>query len=147
MIGDVRRAAAADWRRLVERSGGPVDWSEWQFITPQIADAYNGYLNDVVLTAAVLEPPSFDPAADDAVNYGAVGWLIGHELTHGFDDWGRTFDSTAALRNWWTPEDAEAFQARANNWARSMHTSSQYPVSTSTPDRPWARTSLIWVGC
>jgi predicted metalloendopeptidase len=83
-VGDVRRAAAADWKRLVQRSGGPVDWSEWIF-PPQVNDAYNGYLNDVVFAAADLEPPVFDPAADDAVNYGAIGWLIGHELTHGFD--------------------------------------------------------------
>ncbi|MFZ0139379.1 MAG: M13-type metalloendopeptidase [Candidatus Sulfotelmatobacter sp.] len=114
LVGDVRRAAAAEWKRLVQRSGGPVDWSEWIF-PPQVNDAYNGYLNDVVFAAADLEPPVFDPAADDAVNYGAIGWVIGHELTHGFDDQGRTCDATAALRDWWTPEDAEAFQARANN--------------------------------
>ena len=63
---------------------------------------------------ADFEPPMFDPAADDAVNYGSAGWLIGHELTHGFDDHGRTFDATAALRDWWTPEDAEAFKERAD---------------------------------
>jgi putative endopeptidase len=115
LVGDVRRAAAADWKRLVDRSGGPVDWSEWQLIPPQVNDAYNGSLNDVVFTAAVLEPPFFDPAADDAINYGAVGWVIGHELTHGFDDSGRTFDATGTLRDWWTPEDTEAFKARSNN--------------------------------
>jgi putative endopeptidase len=115
MIGDVRQAAAGEWRRLTEQSRGPVDWSEWQLIPPQVSDAYNGNLNDVVFTAAVLEQPVFDPAADDAVNYAAVGWCIGHELTHGFDDQGRTVDATAALRDWWTPEDAEAFKARANN--------------------------------
>jgi putative endopeptidase len=114
MIGDVRQAAAADWKRLFERSGGPVDWSDWD-IPPQVNDSYNGWFNDIVFTAAVLEPPSFDPAADDAVNYGAIGWLIGHELTHGFDDQGRAVDATAALRDWWTPEDAEAFKERANN--------------------------------
>jgi putative endopeptidase len=113
LVGDVRRAAAADWKRLVERSGGTVDWSEWH-IPPQVNDAYNGYLNDVVFAAADLERPVFDPAADDAVNYGAIGWLIGHELTHGFDDQGRTCDATGALRDWWTPEDAEAFKARAD---------------------------------
>lgn len=112
LVGDVRRAAAADWKRLVDRSRGPVDWSEWH-IPPQVDDAYNGYLNDVVFAAADLERPIFDPAADDAVNYGAIGWLIGHELTHGFDDQGRTCDATAALRDWWRPEDAEAFKARA----------------------------------
>jgi putative endopeptidase len=113
LVGDVRQAAAADWKRLVDRSGGPVDWSEWH-IPPQVDDAYNGYLNDVVFAAADLERPVFDPAADDAVNYGAIGWLIGHELTHGFDDQGRTCDATGALRDWWTPADAEAFKARAD---------------------------------
>jgi putative endopeptidase len=113
LLGDVRRVTAADWKRLVERSKGAVDWSEW-ILPPQINDTYNGFLNDVVFPAAALEPPAFDPATDDAVNYGALGWLIGHELTHGFDDQGRTFDATAALRDWWTPEDAEAFKARAD---------------------------------
>ena len=113
MIGDVRQAAAGEWRRLTQLSGGPVDWSEW-LDPPQVADAYHN-LNDIVFMAAALEPPAFDPAADDAVNYGAVGWLIGHELTHGLDDHGRMFDATGALRDWWTPEDAEAFKTRANN--------------------------------
>ncbi len=62
-----------------------MDWSEWH-IPPQVNDSYNGFLNDVVFAAADLEPPFFDPAADDAVNYGSIGWVIGHELTHGFDD-------------------------------------------------------------
>ena len=115
IIGDLRQAAAGEWRRFAELSRGPVDWSEWQLIPPQVVDDYNGSLNDVVFAAAALEPPWFDPAVDDAVNYAAVGWCIGHELTHGFDDWGRMFDATAALRDWWTPEDTEAFKARAGN--------------------------------
>jgi putative endopeptidase len=113
LVGDVRRAAAGDWKRLVGRSTGPVDWSDW-LIPPQVSDAYNGYLNDVVFPAAGLEPPIFDPAADDAVNYGSVGFLVGHELTHGFDDQGRSFDATGALRDWWTTEDADSFNARAD---------------------------------
>lgn len=112
IVGDVRRAAAGDWKRHVERSGGPVDRSDWS-MAPQVNDAYSGYLNDVVFPAAGLEPPAFDPAADDAVNYGSMGATIGHELTHGFDDQGRTFDATGALRNWWTAEDANSFNARA----------------------------------
>ena len=115
IIGDVREAAAGQWRRLVALSGGPVDWSDW-LEPPQAVDAYNGWLNDVIFPAAAARPPAFDPAADDAVNYGAFGWLIGHELTHGFDDQGRSYDATAALHDWWTPEDAEAFKERADKF-------------------------------
>ena len=72
-------------------------------MTPQTVDAYNGSLRDIVFPAAILQPPEFDPAADDAVNYGAIGGVIGHELTHGFDDQGRAIDAAGALRDWWTP--------------------------------------------
>jgi len=113
LVGDVRRAAAGDWKRHVERSSGPVDWSDWS-MAPQVCDAYSGYLNDVVFPAAGLEPPAFDPAADEAVNYGSMGATIGHELTHGFDDQGRTFDATGALRDWWTAEDTASFNSRAD---------------------------------
>lgn len=94
------------------RLDSPVDRTDWA-MTPQTFDAYNGSLRDIVFPAAILQPPIFDPAADDAVNYGEIGSVIGHELTHGFDDQGRHIDSTGALRDWWTPQDAEAFKARA----------------------------------
>ncbi|HUO80991.1 MAG TPA: M13 family metallopeptidase, partial [Steroidobacteraceae bacterium] len=84
-IGNARRAAAADWAFYVGRSDGPVDKTDWS-MTPQTVDAYNGALRDIVFPAAILQPPNFDPAADDAANYGAIGTVIGHELTHGFDD-------------------------------------------------------------
>jgi putative endopeptidase len=112
LVGDVRRAARADWAFYVDRSDGPVDRGDWM-MTPQTVDAYNGSLRDIVFPAAILQPPEFDPAADDAVNYGAIGAAIGHELTHGFDDQGRTIDAAGALRDWWTPADADAFKARA----------------------------------
>ncbi|HEY4129967.1 MAG TPA: M13 family metallopeptidase [Gemmatimonadaceae bacterium] len=112
LVGNVRRAAAADWTFFVRRRPGPVDRSEWA-MTPQTNDAYNGSLRDIVFPAGILQPPIFDPAADDAVNYGAVGGVIGHELTHGFDDQGRTIDAAGALRDWWTKEDAARFTARA----------------------------------
>ena len=112
LVGDVRRAAEADWDFQVRRSEGPVDRSDWS-MTPQTVDAYNGSLRDIVFPAAILQPPDFDPAADDAVNYGMIGVVIGHELTHGFDDAGRTLDAQGELRDWWSPADAEAFQARA----------------------------------
>ncbi|MBI3716900.1 MAG: M13 family metallopeptidase [Betaproteobacteria bacterium] len=112
LIGDVRRAAEADWAFYVGRSDGPVDMSDWS-MTPQTVDAYNGSLRDIVFPAAILQPPLFDPAADDAINYGGIGSVIGHELTHGFDDQGRTIDSTGALRDWWAPADEAAFKTRA----------------------------------
>jgi putative endopeptidase len=112
LVGDVRRAAEADWDFYVGRSDGPVDLSDWQ-MTPQTNDAYNGSLRDIVFPAAILQPPLFDPQADDAVNYGGIGSIIGHELTHGFDDQGRAIDATGALRDWWSAEDDAAFKARA----------------------------------
>jgi putative endopeptidase len=82
-------------------------------MTPQTYDAYNGSLRDIVFPAAILQPPAFDPAADDAANYGDIGATIGHELTHGFDDEGRHIDSTGALRDWWSAQDDVAFRQRA----------------------------------
>jgi putative endopeptidase len=111
LIGNVRRAAAADWAFYVRRSDGPVDKSDWE-MTPQTVDAYNGTLRDIVFPAAILQPPAFDANADPAVNYGAAGWGAAHELTHGFDDAGRTVDAKGALRDWWTPADAREFKAR-----------------------------------
>jgi putative endopeptidase len=112
LVGNVRRAAAADWAFYVTRSSGPVDKSDWA-MTPQTWDAYNGSLRDIVFPAAILQPPAFDPNADAAVNFGGVGTVMGHELTHGFDDQGRRLDVNGALRNWWTEADDHAFRERA----------------------------------
>ncbi|HSC19656.1 MAG TPA: M13-type metalloendopeptidase [Rhizomicrobium sp.] len=112
LMGDVRRAGAADWAYYTGRLFGPVDRSDWT-MTPQTNDAYNGSLRDIVFPAGILQPPVFDPNADPAINYGAVGGIIGHELTHGFDDQGRKIDATGGLRDWWTKDDAAKFEARA----------------------------------
>jgi len=112
LVGDVRSAAAADWAFYVNRLDGPVDRSDWS-MTPQTNDAYNGSLRDIVFPAGILQPPVFDPNADPAVNYGAIGGIIGHEMTHGFDDQGRKIDAQGALRDWWKPQDAKKFEARA----------------------------------
>ena len=112
LVGDVRRSGAWDWRYYLSRLNGPVDRSDWA-MTPQTNDAYNGSLRDIVFPAGILQPPSFDPAADPAINYGAIGAVIGHELTHGFDDVGRKLDASGQLRDWWTAADAAAFEARA----------------------------------
>ncbi|MDQ2659828.1 MAG: M13 family metallopeptidase, partial [Verrucomicrobiota bacterium] len=112
VVGNVRRAASADWAFFLNRLPGAVDRTEWQ-MTPQTNDAYNGALRDIVFPAGILQPPMFDAQADAAINYGAIGGVIGHELTHGFDDQGRKFDAEGKLRDWWTAEDAKAFEARA----------------------------------
>lgn len=112
LVGNVQRAAAADWAFYVGRMNGPVDRQDW-IMTPQTNDAYNGSLRDIVFPAGILQPPIFDPNADTAVNYGAVGAIIGHELTHGFDDQGRKIDAVGALRDWWTAKDAQTFEVRS----------------------------------
>ena len=126
LIGDVRRAGAWDWRFYTARLNGPVDRADWS-MTPQTNDAYNGSLRDIVFPAGILQPPMFDPAADPAVNYGAIGAVIGHELTHGFDDEGRKLDAAGELRDWWTPADAAAFQARAKRLADQYSTYEPVP--------------------
>jgi len=126
LVGDVRRAAALDWRFYISRLDGPVDRSEWS-MTPQTNDAYNGSLRDIVFPAGILQPPIFDPAADPAINYGAIGGVIGHELTHGFDDEGRKLDSKGELRDWWTPADAAAFEARAKRLSAQYSTYEPVP--------------------
>jgi putative endopeptidase len=113
LIGNVRRAAEADWDFYRGRFNGPVDKTDWG-MTPQTNDAYNGLLRDIVFPAGILQPPMFDPNADPAINYGAAGGVIGHELTHGFDDQGRKIDASGVLRDWWSPKDAETFKARAD---------------------------------
>jgi putative endopeptidase len=113
LYGDVERGQAADWAYSRGHLGKPVDRGEWH-MTPQTVNAYNNpTLNEVVFPAAILQPPFFDPKADPAINYGGIVAVIGHEMTHGFDDQGRKFDSTGRLRDWWTPEDAKQFDARA----------------------------------
>ena len=112
LVGNVARAAAADWTFNVKRLPGPVERSDWA-MTPQTNDAYNGNLRDIVFPAGILQAPMFDPDADPAINYGAAGAVIGHELTHGFDDQGRKIDETGALRDWWSKGDAAQFDARA----------------------------------
>ncbi len=112
LYGNIERANIAEYRRLLDRQGGPVDREEWG-MTPQTVNAfYTPTLNQIVFPAAILQPPFFDLQADDAVNYGAIGAVIGHEIGHGFDDKGSTFDGDGVLRNWWTDADRAEFEAR-----------------------------------
>jgi putative endopeptidase len=112
LYGNAERAALAEYQRLLDRQGGPVDRTEWG-ITPQTVNAYYmPPLNEIVFPAAILQPPFFNLEADDAVNYGAIGAIIGHEIGHGFDDSGSTFDGDGVLRNWWTDQDRAEFEKR-----------------------------------
>ncbi|GAT86878.1 peptidase M13 [Paenarthrobacter nicotinovorans] len=111
LLGNVERAHDADVDRHLDESGKPVDLTKW-LMTPQTVNAYyHPMLNEIVFPAAILQPPFFTAEADDAVNYGGIGAVIGHEIGHGFDDQGSQFDGSGALRNWWTEEDRTAFEA------------------------------------
>ena len=113
LLGNLRRTAAFEYADRIGRLGRPVDRTEWG-MTPQTVNAYyNPVNNEIVFPAAILQPPFYNPNADDAVNYGAIGSVIGHEISHGFDDQGRKSDGEGNLRDWWTPEDAAAFEQRA----------------------------------
>ncbi|HEX8830023.1 MAG TPA: M13 family metallopeptidase, partial [Longimicrobium sp.] len=112
LVGNLRAVSQYQWNRNVGRLGKPVDRTEWG-MTPQTVNAYyNASNNEIVFPAAILQPPYFDPKADDAVNYGGIVAVIGHEVSHAFDDQGRKSDGAGNLRDWWTPADAAAFQER-----------------------------------
>ena len=109
LYGDVERATDFEWQRQVARLDRPVDRDEWD-MSPQTVNAYNQpSFNEVVFPAAILQPPFFNPDADEAVNYGAIGGVIGHEMTHSFDDQGRHYDEQGNLRDWWSAGSAERF--------------------------------------
>jgi putative endopeptidase len=111
VLGNAQRVAEFEYNRQRNKIGKPVDRSEW-FMTPQTVNAYaNPLMNEVVFPAAILQPPFFDPNADPAVNYGGIGAVIGHELSHHFDDQGRKFDPKGNFSDWWTPQDVERFNA------------------------------------
>ena len=111
LLGNVERAHSADVDRHLDEVGKPVDRDKW-LMTPQTVNAYyHPLLNEIVFPAAILQPPFFTADADDAVNYGGIGAVIGHEIGHGFDDQGSQYDGSGLLRNWWTEDDRTAFEA------------------------------------
>jgi len=111
---NIMRSAEFEFARRLNKIGKPVDRTEWG-MTPPTVNAYNNSnMNEIVFPAGIMQPPFYDPNADDAVNYGGMGAVIGHEITHGFDDHGSKFDGKGNLKDWWTPEDLKNFNARAN---------------------------------
>ena len=112
LIGDVQRGALFEWNRELARINQPVDKTEWGMTPPTINAYYNPAFNEIVFPAAILQPPFFDPKADDAVNYGGIGMVIGHEISHGFDDQGSKYDGKGVFRDWWTKQDRDAFNAK-----------------------------------
>ena len=113
LIGNFLRANEFESRRQIAKIGKPVDKKEWGMTPPTVNAYYSGSHNEIVFPAGILQPPFFDKKMDDAVNFGSIGAVIGHELTHGFDDQGRKFDPQGNLRDWWTKQDGEEFEKRA----------------------------------
>jgi putative endopeptidase len=116
-VTNLLAAQAFDVERRVHKLGKPVDRTEWTMTPPTVNAYYNSTMNEIVFPAGILQPPFFDPEADDAVNYGGIGAVIGHEMTHGFDDQGRKSDGEGNLRDWWTQEDATQYDERAGRVA------------------------------
>ena len=112
LYGNFERAALVEYQRALDRQGGPVDREEWGMYPQTVNAYYSPPMNQIVFPAAILQPPFFNMDADDAVNYGGIGAVIGHEIGHGFDDKGSTFDGDGVLRNWWTDEDRAEFEKR-----------------------------------
>jgi putative endopeptidase len=112
-VGNAYRSGQFELHRQLAKIGKPVDRAEWGITTPTVDAYYDPQLNTINFPAGILQPPFFDKQVDDTVNFGAIGTVIGHELTHGFDDQGRKFDSTGNLRDWWTAEDGKEFETRA----------------------------------
>jgi putative endopeptidase len=113
-VGNIQHAAEFEHRRQLSRIGQPLDKTEWGMTPPTVNAYYSPPENDINFPAGILQPPFYDNRIDDAVNYGAIGTVIGHELTHGFDDQGRKFDPQGNLRDWWTEKDAKEFERRAS---------------------------------
>lgn len=120
------RATEFESRRAMAKIGGPVDKTEWWMTPPTVNAYYSASINGITFPAGMLQPPFFDPKADDALNYGGIGVVIGHEMTHGFDDQGRKFDANGNLHDWWTPQSAKQFDERA---AKIVQQFSAYTVA------------------
>jgi len=114
LAGNVLRANEFEQKRQIAKISKPLDRKEWGMTPPTVNAYYSGSFNEIVFPAGILQPPFFDRTMDDAVNFGGIGVVIGHELTHGFDDQGRKFDPKGNLRDWWTEQDGKEFEKRAS---------------------------------
>jgi predicted metalloendopeptidase len=114
LLGNVQRANEFESKRQIAKIDKPLDRKEWGMTPPEVNAYYSGSFNEIVFPAGILQPPFFDKTMDDAVNFGGIGLVIGHELTHGFDDQGRKFDPTGNLRDWWTEQDGKEFEKRVS---------------------------------
>jgi putative endopeptidase len=132
-VGNAERAAAFEYDRNLHKLGKPVDRDEWG-MTPMTVNAYyNPVLNEIVFPAAILQPPFFDPNADDAVNYGGIGAVIGHEISHGFDDQGSQYDAKGKLSNWWTKDDTDKFKTATAKLVAQYSAYCPFPAAGDKP--------------
>ncbi|HEX4421494.1 MAG TPA: M13 family metallopeptidase [Kofleriaceae bacterium] len=132
-VGNARRIAEFEYNRRLARLGKPMDRDEWNMTPMTINAYYNPGLNEIVFPAAILQPPFFDPNADDAVNYGGIGAVIGHEISHGFDDQGAQYDATGALKNWWTKDDTDKFKTATAKLVAQYNAYCPIPASDGKP--------------
>jgi len=114
LLGNVARANEFESKRLIAKIDKPIDRKEWRMSPPTVNAYYSGSFNEIVFPAGILQPPFFDKSMDDAINFGGIGLVIGHELTHGFDDQGRKFDPQGNLHDWWTEQDGKEFEQRVS---------------------------------
>ena len=130
LFGNLERSNAFEWKRQISRIDGRIEPDDW-LTKPYLVNAFfSPTRNEIIFPAAILQPPFFDPNADPAMNYGAIGSVIGHEITHGFDDQGRHYDRNGVLREWWTPADAKEFDKRADSLVRQYSRLSVSPGIT-----------------
>jgi len=152
LMGNVQRANEFESKRQIAKIDKPLDRKEWGMTPPEVNAYYNGSFNEIVFPAGILQPPFFDKSMDDAVNFGGIGLVIGHELTHGFDDQGRKFDPTGNLRDWWTEQDGKEFEKRvscvADEYSNfvavdSMKLNGRLTLGENTADNGGARVALM----
>ncbi|MBZ5602968.1 MAG: M13 family metallopeptidase [Acidobacteriia bacterium] len=150
--GNNERANEFELTRRLAKIGKPVDKTEWEMSPPTVNAYYDPQENDINFPAGILQPPFYDNKADDAVNYGAIGAVIGHELTHGFDDQGRQFDAEGNLRDWWTEQDAKAFEQRAQCFVKEyssfvavddVHVNGELTLGENTADNGGLRLAYM----
>jgi endothelin-converting enzyme/putative endopeptidase len=151
-IGNGFRADEFEFQRQLDKIGKPVDRLEWGMTPPTVNAYYDPQMNNINFPAGILQPPFFDPAMDDAVNFGGIGMVIGHELTHGFDDQGRQFDPQGNLHDWWTPADGKEFERRAAcvddeyssfTVTPGLHINGKLTLGENTADNGGARVALM----